>query len=258
MKQLFLTRANRLKAARAFRHVPRVDMGIEATIEAQMGKIVVDDEDDPTVFNIDLGFFVYYAGDVSSDAGQMMLAHMRPFTMMMAASAGWAEAAQAKYGERLRVFDRYSFDGSGVSAETLTNLITISPFKHDIQRIDLPFAQRMPKDDFFVDLSDFESAEDFVERGIGFYAERGGDVIGAAYSSLVCNRGIEVSIFVVPDYRRQGLATALAAHLVKWCHDRNWEANWDAANPESCILANKLGYSQTNTYQAYFLRPADA
>jgi hypothetical protein len=33
----------------------------------------------------------------------------------------------------------------------------------------------------------------------------------------------------------------------------NAEAHWDAANPQSCKLAEKLGYIQTGEYQAYYL-----
>ena len=91
--------------------------------------------------------------------------------------------------------------------------------------------------DHFIDVSDFESPSDFIERGIGYYLERNGKIIGAAYSSLVCSKGIEVSIFVADDYRRQGIATTLAAHLIKWCLENDMDAHWDAANPESCKLA---------------------
>jgi len=107
--------------------------------------------------------------------------------------------------------------------------------------------------DHFVDLSDFDSPEDFVQRGIGFYLEKNGTVVGAAYSSLVCSKGIEVSLFVLEDYRRQGIVTILASRLLKWCIANNADANWDAANPESCKLAEKLGYIQRGEYQAHYL-----
>jgi GNAT superfamily N-acetyltransferase len=104
-----------------------------------------------------------------------------------------------------------------------------------------------------VELADFDSAEDFVQRGVGFYLESRGTLVGAAYSSLVCSRGVEVSIFVLEDYRRQGIATVLAGRLLPWCLENNARPNWDAANPESCRLAEKLGYTQTGQYEAHYL-----
>ena len=94
-----------------------------------------------------------------------------------------------------------------------------------------------------------------MQRGIRFYLEKQVTLVGAAFSSLVCNRGIEVSLFVLEDYRRQGIATALASRLLKRCIENNAEADWDAANLESCRLAEKLGYVQTGEYLAYYLVP---
>ena len=104
------------------------------------------------------------------------------------------------------------------------------------------------------DLSDFESVEDFLARGIGYGVMRNDTVIGVAYSSLICSKGIEVSIFVSPDHRRRGIATALASHLLRWSLEHRLDPHWDAANPESCKLAEKLGYTPTETYTAYYLQ----
>jgi predicted GNAT family acetyltransferase len=64
---------------------------------------------------------------------------------------------------------------------------------------------------------------------------------------------MEVSIYVLEDYRRQGLATALASNLLSWCLEHNLEPHWDAANPESCRLASKLGYKFMGSYEAHYL-----
>lgn len=119
--------------------------------------------------------------------------------------------------------------------------------------MDVPFATQVWAQDHFVELSDFDSPEDFVQRGVGFYLERRGRVAGAAYSSLVCSKGIETSIFVREEHRRQGMATILACNLLQWCIENNAEANWDAANAASCGLAEKLGYTQTGGYEAHYL-----
>jgi hypothetical protein len=49
------------------------------------------------------------------------------------------------------------------------------------------------------------------------------------------------------------MATTLAACLIQWCLENNMEPHWDAANPESCKLAEKLGYISKGKYQAYYL-----
>ena len=101
-----------------------------------------------------------------------------------------------------------------------------------------------------------------IERGLrlqvedqhrSFAALDGDSVMGVAYSQLVCSRGIEVSIFVEEKYRKRGVATALGSRLLLECLRQNIRPNWDAANPESCKLAQKLGLAFMETYEAYYV-----
>ncbi len=60
---------------------------------------------------------------------------------------------------------------------------------------------------------------------------------------------------LVERYRRLGLATALACHLLRWCLQNNVDPHWDAANLPSCRLAEKLGYTATGLYRAHYVQP---
>jgi RimJ/RimL family protein N-acetyltransferase len=248
-----LTKANRIILARAFRNVPRVDISIDCVLEDQMGQAHVDNLQNPSVYKIQIGPFFYFAGDPSSEGGGEMLQNIKPYTLFMPSSAGWLEAGMKMYGDRLIAFDRYSFSSEHLSPEHLQRLCQDPKSGKDVKRMDLELITQVWGKDHFIDVSDFESPSDFIERGIGYTLERNGEIIGAAYSSLVCSKGIEVSIFIADDYRRQGIATTLAAHLVKWCLEKDMDAHWDAANPESCKLAEKLGYIPTGKYQAFYL-----
>ena len=248
-----LTKANRIRLARAFKHVPRVDLSIECILEGQMGRAFVDDVQHPAAFKIEVGPFFYFAGDATSSGAYTMLENIVPYTLFMPSSPGWIRAAKEMYDKRLIGFNRYSFSSQQISYEHLDHFCQILAFRGKVRQMDLAFAVKLWEQDHFIDLSDFDSPEDFVQRGIGFYLENSGTVIGAAYSSLVCSKGIEVSLFVLEDYRRQGIATILASRLLKWCLSNNVDANWDAANPESCRLAEKLGYIRRGEYQAQYI-----
>jgi len=249
-----LTKANRIQLARAFRQVPRVDLSIECVLEAQMGRAFVDDLEHPSVFKIQAGPFVYLAGDTACPAGQELLQGLTSDILLMPSAPGWIEAAQAMYGEKLVPFDRYSFDSKGLSMERLTDLGQVSPYSARIQGMDEPFVESMWGQESFIDLSTYDSAGDFVQRGVGFYVVESGTLAGAAYASLACSRGIEVSLFVEPENRRRGMATALAGRLLLWCLENGLAPHWDAANPESCQLAMKLGYKPLGSYLAYYLK----
>lgn len=253
-EELALSKANRITIARLFAHVPRVDLSIDCIIEGQMGRALVDNIQDPKVVKLVLGPFFYLAGDPAAPGAHAMLADIAPYTLLMPSAPGWVEAAAALYPDRMNGFDRYSFSGGSLSPAQLNLRIETSPHKDRVRQMDEAFAANLWGQDHFIDLSEYESPGDFVQRGIGYWLPAGSGIAGAAYASLVCSRGIEVSLYVEEDYRRRGIATVLASFLLSWCLTRNLQANWDAASQESCGLAEKLGYTPTGSYRAYYLR----
>jgi GNAT superfamily N-acetyltransferase len=254
--ELELTKANRLRLARAFRHNPRVDCSLDCVLEAQMGQAFVDDPEQPTAYRISIGPFWYFAGDANGPGGQALLAEWPAYNLLMPSPPAWADAARQTCGDRLVTFPRYSFSAEGLSAAHLTNIIDAWPLRDRVIAVDAPLLARAAEGvETYVDLADFDSPDDFVTRGLGFVALDGERVMGAAYSSLVCSRGIEVSLYVDEPYRRKGVATALSAQLLLECLRQGRRPNWDAANLESCALAKKLGYIPTGSYDCYFYRP---
>jgi GNAT superfamily N-acetyltransferase len=251
--ELELTKANRLKVAKAFRFNKRVDFSIECVIEGQMGKAFVNDLAHPTAYRITVGPFWYFAGEADGPAGQQMMQGLQAYNILMPSPAPWVKIAQGMYGEHLKRFTRYRFSAAELSGEHLNRLLEASAFQERVIPISVDVAKRIAEQpDGYLDLSDFDSAEDFAERGLGYTMLDDGKAIGVAYSSLVCSQGIEVSIYVAEPYRRQGVATALASKLLLASLQYGLRPNWDAANPESVELAKKLGYRYLEPYNAYY------
>lgn len=255
--ELALTESNRIRLAEAFQNNKRVDYSIDCAIEGQMGKAFVDHLDHPTAYRITGGLFWYFAGDARSPGGVEMMRGFPAYNLLMPSPPEWIELAKEMYGERLRPFARYSFSTEKLCQEPLEELLRNSKHRDAIVPIDEELAARlagMPESYF--ELSDYNSVKDFVDRGIGYAVKENDEIKGVAYSSLVCSKGIEVSLYVEEKYRQQGVATALGSKLLLECMRRNRRPNWDAANPESCKLAKKLGYIFTESYDAYYYPPA--
>jgi len=251
--ELSLNKANRINLAHAFRNVPRVDLSIDCVIEGQMGRAYVDDLEDPTAYKIAAGPFFYFAGEYLSPGGWAMLGTIKPYELFMPSAPGWIEGAKSLFAGRLNGVDRYSFSSANLSAKKLERIVAASAFQDEAHPMDLAFVSELWGEEHFVDFSEFDSAQDFIARGVGFYLKKNGKAIGAAFSSLVCSRGIEISVYVEEKHRRQGIATLLSARLLLWCLKRSAEPHWDAANPESAKLALKLGYTPTGSYEAHYL-----
>jgi hypothetical protein len=195
--ELELTKANRLKVARAFRFNKRVDFSIECAIEGQLGKVLVDDPAHPTAYCIRVGPFGYFAGEAHSAGGRRLMQSYPAYHLLMPAPGAWIEAAKEFFGEQLKSFPRYSFSSSQLSSEHLARLLDRSPFRERVIPINLDLASQVAdQPESFLDLSDFDSPADFIERGFGYTILDEGKMIGAAYSSLVCSQGIEVSLYV--------------------------------------------------------------
>lgn len=251
--KLELTKINRLKIADAFRTVPRVDMSIPCVIEGQMGQAFVDDLEQPTIYHVVIGPFHYFAGTAVSPPAQTMMADLPAYNLLMPSTPGWVELARQQLGDTLQTNTRHSFSSDSLSASHLNLLLNNGSFQGEIVAIDTAVAHQLStSSQLYFDLADFDSAQDFATRGLGFVALVDAQPVGIAYSSLVCSQGIEISIFVDEPHRRQGIATALGAHLLLACLQRGLHPNWDAANPESIKLATKLGYRSLGSYEAYF------
>lgn len=252
--ELALNKSNRLKLARAFQHNKRVDYAIDCAVEGQMGQAFANDVAQPTAFGIVVGPFCYFAGDVHSPDSQTLIRELLADRLLMPSPPEWMEVAQKVFQNRLVSFPRHSFSAEQLSEAHLASLSNSSPHRERIVPLDAPLAaQTAAEPDNYLEIEAFDSPEDFVDRGLGFAALDGERVMGVAYSSLVCSRGIEVSIFVKERYRERGVATALAGRLLLAGHHEGMRPNWDAANPESCKLALKLGFVFVESYEAYYV-----
>lgn len=216
-----------------------------------MGAVFVDDEVAPTAFLIvQDGFFAAFAGDPTGRGGQALIDALAADYLVLPSADGWIDALRARYGARLHPLSRTSFAVDALTEHHLAGLAAEVPAGYAVQRLDPALIAAAPS---IVHISAFESAADFITRGIGFAAVHDETVVGAAYASLVSNRRIEVSVFVEEAHRRRRLATALSAELLLWCVRRGVAPNWDAANEPSCLLAEKLGLRRLDTYTAHYL-----
>lgn len=249
-----LTRIDRIHLARLFRDCPRVDISIDCVLQNQMGRAYIDNASHPRSALIQTGQFCYFGGDPTTSGASSMLKRFPDYTTLMPSSPGWKDAFQSIHEEAVRPLQRYMLDESSLDEAHLCSIIEASPFHDAIKPIDADLADRMLEDGLLLaDLSEFESGEDFFERGLGFHVSDERGVAGVAYSSLVSNDAIEISVFVQQEMRQKGLAAALSSQLVLTCIKQCRQPHWDAANLASQQLGVKLGYTPSGEYQSLCL-----
>ena len=251
--RLELDEQNCQRLGEAFQHSPRVDYTIDCAIEGQMGQVFVDDPRHPVAFCIRTGPLWYFAGLADTPGGRELLEEFPPYHLLMPSPPEWITAAQDLFQGKLIPMPRYSFSTENLTEEHLKALIDTSPHRAKVTPLDAVLLERLAaQSQDYLGFEDFGSTAEFLRRGMGFAALEGDEILGIAYSSLVCSRGIEVSLFVEERYRRRGLGTVLASHLLLEALGEGLRPNWDAANPGSCKLALKLGYKFKASYEAYY------
>lgn len=118
------------------------------------------------------------------------------------------------------------------------------------------WAQILKKKDWMWDfISNFPDYDSFMEKALGVFALKDGEIVCGASSYSAYKGGIEIEIATHKDHRRKHLARTCAAQLILNCLKRGWYASWDAANSMSAGLAQQLGYHFSHTYPYLMLTP---
>lgn len=220
------------------------DTLISACLEGHMGRGVLGDG-----WGLLLaGDFAFLAGAPAVEALQW-LSDNKPGYLILSGSAEWLRLAA---GFRTACSStRYAFESEPAwnveqlqkYAATLPEGITLAAMNESL------FAKCRQIGELYDLCSAFSDINDFNAHGAGILAVHDGHPVAGASAYAWDSRGIEVEIDTLPDYRRQGLATACGAALVLTCMEKGLRVHWDAANETSLRLARRLGFGEPTPYE---------
>jgi RimJ/RimL family protein N-acetyltransferase len=93
--------------------------------------------------------------------------------------------------------------------------------------------------------------DDFFNKGYGYIAIDGTEIIGVCYSSFVTKDIHAIGIETLTQYQRRGVGTALASLVVKEIVENGYAPYWDCSlkNEASKKLALRLGFQQIHQYK---------
>lgn len=245
------------------------DTLIWAVLEGRMGQLWVCEKDAEAVVQTGTqpaaaccrnGDFLFFTGDADSRQALQLMCGIRAligdaFGIVTPQNEQWSKLIVQVFGERAKAGERYAIrKDCCFDRRYLQQLADALPEAMRILPIDAEVYHRVMQVDWARDFcSQFGSAEQFVQEGIGFVAFMGDELIGGASSYIRYNDGIEVQVETHPGYRRMGVATACCAKLILSCMERGLYPSWDAANRTSVHLAEKLGYREKGAYRVWYL-----
>lgn len=216
-----------------------------------MGVAFADDLKEPLSAQIVTGPFCYFAGKVNYD---LIHNNLNYSFDMVPQNRQWEEAIEFAYGNKVKRRMRFATkkDKDAFDISTLQKMVSMIPAPYQLRAIDHSLYEQVMVSDWASDLCEnFESVDDFQKNGLGFVVLKGDEIVSGASSYTFYKDGIEVEVDTREDERRKGLALACGAKLILECLNRELYPSWDAHNPGSLALAEKLGYHFDKEYPTY-------
>ena len=228
------------------------DLTIDCVLEGTMCDVIVDCHKSPKVFLIKNGPFHILGGDSKSSKAENLLDIIPCGAVILPSPLGWISKLEKKSNITLQKHERFSLNHENISIHHLDGIIASKPSLLTVKRIDALLACEISQDEKFqYHFQNFKCKSDFLNRGIGYAAIKDGLIVGVASSALVCSRGYEISIMILPENRGKHFGKVLASYLVREISSQNKIAHWDAGNKVSLNLAKQVGYNFKDKYHVY-------
>ncbi|MDA1761684.1 GNAT family N-acetyltransferase [Bacillus cereus] len=225
-------------------------------LQGHMGTAWVNNLENPTVAQITVGIFTFYAGDPNVKETEELLRNIPERILVIVNSEEWKKRLETFYERKIDKFLRYKFKRNSkvFNRPKLQSLISTLPKGYELRRIDEHIANNPTLHNLSEDfIGQFQSVEDYINRGVGYSILYNGEVVCGASSYSIYDDGIEIEVATDHNHRRKGLATVVSAALILDCLEKGIYPNWDAANTTSAKLAEKLGYDFDKAYDTYFV-----
>lgn len=225
---------------------------IWSCLDGTMGTIYCSDDGKSAM--AELADFAFFAGIPT----KRLLAHpfSRNFMLLVPQNEEWAAAIEEFYGDTVSKNIRYATRKTteGFDLAKLRSITDNLPEGCVLREVDEEIFRISKQTPWMHDWTDqFADYEQFQRFGLGAVLLLNGEIVSGASTYTRYSKGLEIQIDTHKDFRCRGFASITGAALMLMALDRGLYPSWDAANPTSLRLAEKLGYRFSHTYTAYAL-----
>lgn len=218
----------------------------KSVLDGMMGTAYVDNLENPKFAILIVRSYCFISGQIDKNILKEILYELKNYKFIPDDMNKFI--IKELFKDNINESERYSFyKKMNFDIDKLKHYINKLDNIYRIVEIDKNIAKKI-NESKFINITD-----NYEESGIGCCCTINGEIIGVASSNIIYSDGIEVNIKVNDNFRKKGIATALAAYLIIMCIDRNLKISWDAANLISVKLAKKIGFKYYGPYNIYTL-----
>ena len=228
--------------------------GIAQAAVNGMGRVWADHPLKPTCAVAAVGDFILCAGEPGLSATHMLR------VAMQSDDREWLVYAPGKWADKLpkeSTFTqetRWAFRHDVQPEDTRLRALATLPAGMKVQPIAGEMIDRCRREEWSRDfVREFGTDGAYAARGLGVLLMLDGRAVAGASSYVAYPGGIEIQVQTRDGYEGRGLATVASAQLILRAHECGLAVSWDAANPASAHLAEKLGYQPAGAYDIFAL-----
>jgi GNAT superfamily N-acetyltransferase len=244
---------NRASLRSLFDRYPCLHGVVAAVIEGGMGRVFADAQDEPQVALAALDFYLL-AGDPLHANAPLLFNQLQPGNVVVPPTPAWRQLVAATWPDALTVYRREAFQAEQFDLDRLRGFCQALPAGFELRQVRPEEVAQFAADLDRALIYNFRSPEEFITRGVGMGILHQGRFVSGASSAAVGGGKFEIEIQTRREYRRRGLARAVASALILYGLEHGIEACWDAANEPSAALARQLGFHPAGKYEAYRLK----
>lgn len=247
---------DRSKVRPLFEAHKRARAVIFPALDQGRGHVWTNSSDTPTVARLQLEIINALAGDSSNPDAVELVRMIEPMQLVFGPDEEWTRIVKELWGERLGSQPRALLSPKSLSLDHLRQLRDQIPSGYTLERMGLETIKKVDKRRAMHIPTFFGSSEEFYRRGIAYCIKHSGKVVSMASTFTPFTDEFEIQVDTSdPEHRRKGLATAVSAALIIHALEKDIVPQWDAANEASIDLALKLGYTDPDRWEGYFLKP---
>ncbi len=212
------------------------------------GTIWVDSVEHPEVALLVATKMNYVAGNQNSEAVSELLERISTNSAIIYPDKEWKEVLIRRFHPKLCFMTRTNLSSKSLDIEYIRSLKRVSEgfVLQEIGKDPRNVIQTVLRHSFL-----WETAQRYIEHGVGFCVMHEGRVVSAAFSAFPYEKELEIDVWTEASskYRRKGLATAACAALIEYCLENGVTPHWDAQDERSVRFALKLGYTKPERYE---------